>query len=101
AVTPSTRGPPVCFSRQAPGSPGTVLVPPFTPPGGAAPHPPGPVTAAGWGVDAPAVMKPYIVVGATLEINAGQTDQEFVTVSAVTATPFTATFTQTHTANFT
>src|SRR5262249_25083068 len=43
----------------------------------------------------------YIVVGATLEINVGQTDQEFVTVSAVTATTFAATFAKTHSANFT
>ena len=49
----------------------------------------------------PVVMEPYIVVGANLEINQGQSDQELVTVSAVTATTFTATFAQAHNANFT
>ena len=42
----------------------------------------------------PAVMEPYINNGANLVINEGQPDQEFVTVSAVTATTFTATFAQ-------
>ena len=56
---------------------------------------------AGSVVVSPAVMAPYIVVGAHLEINQGQTDQELVTVSAVTTTTFTATFAQAHNANFT
>ena len=49
----------------------------------------------------PAVMKPYIFVGANLIINAGQADQEIVTVSAVTATTFTATFANQHSAGAT
>ncbi len=56
---------------------------------------------AGSAVVTPAVMEPYIVVGANLEINEGQSDQEIVTVSAVTATTFTATFANAHSANFT
>ena len=46
-------------------------------------------------------MKPYIVVGANLIINAGQSDQEIVSVSAVTSTTFTATFAKQHASGFT
>ncbi len=66
-----------------------------------------PVTASASGVApgtdvvTPAVMEPYIALGADLVINEGQPDQEFVTVSAVTATTFTTTFAQAHSANFT
>src|SRR5262249_22216497 len=99
--TDISNGTTASISLAHPANKGTVVVVPSIPPGGAATPPAGAVTAAGSVVATPAVMKPYIVVGATLEINAGQTDQEFVTVSAVTATTFTATFAQTHTANFT
>jgi hypothetical protein len=45
----------------------------------------------------PVSWQPYIAVGAELLINAGQADQETVTVSAVTQnTSFTATFARTH-----
>ncbi len=57
--------------------------------------------AAGSVVVTPAVMEPYIVVGANLEINEGQSDQEIVTVSAVTTTTFMATFALAHNDNFT
>ncbi len=49
----------------------------------------------------PAIMQPYIAVGAELSINVGKSDQEVVTVSAVTPTTFTAEFTKAHAANFT
>ncbi len=57
--------------------------------------------AAGTVVVTPAVMEPYIAPGADLVINKGQPDQEFVTVSAVTGSTFTATFGQPHSPNFT
>ena len=59
------------------------------------------ITTTGQQTVTPAVMEAYITVGATLLIDAGQTDQETVTVTAVTATTFTATFAKTHAANFT
>ena len=57
--------------------------------------------APGTDVVTPAVMEPYIVNGANLVINQGQPDQEFITVSAVSTTSFTATIAQAHAANFT
>jgi hypothetical protein len=60
-----------------------------------------PVTTTGLEVVTPAVMEPYIIAGAQRVINAGQSDAETVTVAAVTATTFAATFANTHTANFT
>ena len=61
----------------------------------------GGITAPGSVVVTPAVMEPYIVVGANLQIDEGQNDQEIVTVSAVTPTTFTATLAQMHSADFT
>jgi hypothetical protein len=58
------------------------------------------ITTTGQQTVTPAIMEPYITVGAALLINAGQADQETVTVTAVTATTFTATFANTHLANF-
>jgi len=48
----------------------------------------------------PIVMHPYISVGADLVIDKGLSSQETVTITAVTATTFTATFVKTHAANF-
>ena len=47
----------------------------------------------------PATMESYITVGAELLIDAGNADQETVTVTAVTSTTFTAIFAQTHTSS--
>ena len=46
-------------------------------------------------------MESYIVQGASLVIDKGLSDAETVTVTGVTATTFTATFTKAHPANFT
>jgi hypothetical protein len=59
------------------------------------------ITAPGPQTVTPTIMEPYITVGAALLIDAGQANQETVTVTAVTATTFTATFANTHAANFT
>jgi hypothetical protein len=57
--------------------------------------------AAGSATVTPAVMEGYIVDGAKLVINEGLADQETVTVTGVTSTTFTATFTKAHGAGFT
>ena len=59
------------------------------------------LTATGQQSVMPVNMEPYIFVGAPLLIDAGQADQETVTVTAVTLTTFTATFANLHAANFT
>ncbi len=80
---------------------GTVVVVSSVPNDGTTTSPDG-LPAAGSAVVTPVVMEPYIVVGAALEIDEGVSgQQEIVTVTAVTATTFTATFAQTHGANFT
>src|SRR5262249_12033643 len=48
----------------------------------------------------PAFMAPYVTKGAALLIGAGLAGQETVTITAVTASTFTATFANTHAANF-
>jgi hypothetical protein len=60
-----------------------------------------PITTPGQQTVTPTTMMPYITVGAELLIDAGYSNQETVTVTAVTATTFTVTFANTHTANFT
>ena len=59
------------------------------------------VTTPGSVTVTPVIMDPYITVGASLLIDAGLSDQETVTVTAVTTTTFTAEFADTHPANFT
>src|SRR4029077_184072 len=57
------------------------------------------ITTTGQQTVTPTIMESYITVGGALLIDAGLA-QETVTVSAVTATTFTATFAKTHLANF-
>jgi hypothetical protein len=58
------------------------------------------ITTTGQETVTPAIMEPYITVGAALLIDAGQANQETVSVTAVTATTFTASFANKHAANF-
>jgi hypothetical protein len=58
------------------------------------------ITTTGQQTVTPAIMEPYITVGAALLIDAGHANQETMTVTAVTATTFTATFANAHAANF-
>ncbi len=97
--TDTSDGTTASISLQHTASPGTVVVVASVPESVTTTSPNS--VAAGSAVVTPAVMEPYIVVGANLEINEGQSDQEIVTVSAVTTTTFTATFAQAHSASFT
>ena len=58
------------------------------------------IAALGQTTVTPVIMEPYITVGAELLIDAGKSNQETVTVTAVTANTFTAIFAQTHQDSF-
>ena len=100
-VTDASDGTTPSISLDNPAISDTVVVAASVPDSDTTTSESGGVTTAGSVVVTPVVMEPYIVVGANLEIDDGNSHQETVTVSAVTATTFTATFAQTHSPDFT